>query len=163
MTSAVPAAIDYLIGLAQQAVTGVSGAVVADGWTHQESPTMFGVGIAAPPFFEAEAQSETQGNPQWVGLGNIYLEEDFAIPCYIYVGEGGTDNSTVRTKAFAIWDAFLPTLKTTAGLTLGGALKQGRNADVSGFAIRGPRTAAEAEGGRYCLIQFSIHCQNLTS
>lgn len=158
MTSSIPAAITNLLAKATQAISGVTGAIVADGWTDQIAPVMFGIGSPMPPFFEGE-QTPIEGQPEWAGLGNIYLQEDFVVPCYIYAGAGGVDTSDIRATAFAIWDVFLPLLK--ADTSLGGALQMGRDAALGTFTVSGPRSAEEAQGGRYCLIRFDVHCQNL--
>lgn len=157
-SSSIPAAVDYLVGLATQAVVGIPGAVVADGWTDERSGAMFGVGTDAPPFFEGESTT-IEGPPSWAGLGAKRIEEDYTIPCYIYVGIGGVDNRAVRASAFSVWDAFLPLV--IADLTLGGALKGGRYAEITTLGAQGPKTPEEAQGGRYCLIRFSVHCRSL--
>lgn len=157
-TSAIPGAYTHLLTLAGTATQNIAGAVVADGWTDKRSHTMFGVGADVPPFFETIATG-VEGRPHWAGVGAKGVNEDFVIPCYIYLGKGAADNSTVRAAAFAIWDAFLVLL--IADLSLGGALTGGRYAEIEDLNSSGPRTSSEAEGGRYCLITFNVHCTNL--
>lgn len=151
MTSQIPAATTHLFNLAKRSVVGEDGAVVHDGWTDERSSVMFGISVQAPPFFEAEEQAAIQAFPQWVGIGPPFMDEDFIIPGYIYVGVGGTDYPAVRTRAFAIWDKFVPLIR--ADLTLGGTVYI---AEIPSLTARGPRSHEEAQGGRYCLIQFGI-------
>lgn len=156
--SSIPGAVDYLVGLAGQAVTGVTGAVVADGWTDERSGTMFGIGADAPPFFEGQSTT-IEGAADWHGLGAKRVEETFTIPGYIYVGIGGVNNQTVRDEAFAIWDTFLPLV--IADPALGGALKGGRIAAIAQRSSLGAGTPDEAQGGRYCLIRFAVRCNSV--
>ena len=120
---------------------------------------MFGIGATVPPFFPTESQTAIDGQPTLHGIGSTRVQEDFTITNYIYAGTGGVDNTIVRDMAFSVWNAFLPLFM--ADLTLGGALAVGRYAEIARFSASGPRDATEAEGGRYCLIQFDVHAQNL--
>lgn len=156
--SSIPAAIDYLLTLAQQAATAVGvGTIVSDGWPAGIGESMFGVGADRPP--ETVDGSQAAGLLNYRDLGARTVDETYGVPCYIYSGSGGTSQSTVRLASFALWNAFFPLLR--ADLTLGGALGNGNNyARISDFGIEGPKSAEEAGSGRYCLLTFTVVCEN---
>ena len=156
MTSSVPAVFDQLLALGTAATFGLPGAVIADGWSDDISGTMFGVGSETPPFLEGGQATNVDGVANRMAMGALDALEDYTIPGYIYIGQGGVDNSAVRADAFAVWDAFFDLFN--ADPTLGGALND--YANLARFSATGPRSAEEAQGGRYCLIQFWIRCQH---
>lgn len=153
--SSIPAAFTALVALGHTAVTGIGGAVVADGWPDSVSPTMVGIGSEAPPFMATGQTNNVEGTPARIALGAIDVLEDYTIPGYVYVGQGGVNDSDVRAAAFAIWDSFFDGFNADPTL---GVLNIW--AKVAKFIVNGPRTPEEAQGGRFCLIQFWIQCQN---
>lgn len=159
MPTSIPAAFDYLLGLGAQATAGVPRAVVADGWSDSIDRVMFGVGAAGPPFFDQEAaDTQVSGTPSWAGMPK-QAQEDYTVPQYIYVGIGGTDLRSARLLACQIWDAWFPLF--LADLSLGGALRGRQGAELSSLTGSSPRSADEAAGGRYYLLQFPVRCQSL--
>jgi hypothetical protein len=65
----------------------------------------------------------------------------------------------VRLAAFVIWDAFITLF--VADPTLGGALAGGHWADLTALRVSSPNRPEDAQGGRYCLIRFGVHCTSL--
>lgn len=150
MGSSIPAATDYLLGLAAQAAPG---AVVADGWPTSLGRSMFGVGTDRPPI--EDSGEAANGTRAFISLGAQRVDENYGIPCWIYQASGDPQK-TLRDAAFAIFDQFYTLLR--ADLTLGGALSQ--YAAVNDLRVEGPKTADEAGKGQYCLVMFTVTCQN---
>lgn len=157
MSSSIPAAIDYLLGLANQAAVVVAvGTVVTDGWPDELGTSMFGVGATRPP--DTDVGTQAAGSLNYRDLGARVVDETYGVPCYIY-SAAGSSQSVLRIASFALWEAFFPLLR--ADLTLGGALANGNNyARIADFGIEGPKSAEEAGSGRYCLLTFTVTCEN---
>lgn len=159
MGSSIPAAIDWLIGLANQvkAATTDFDLIVHDGWPASLGTTMFAVGADSPPD-DTDGQ-QADGSQDYRDLGARVVDEVYGVPCYIYAAAGGTDQKSCRDRVFTVWDAFFPLLR--ADLTLGEALANGNNyARITGFNLVGPKSSEEAAKGRYALLKFTVTCQN---
>jgi hypothetical protein len=154
--SGIPAAIDYLVGLGNQLKESgdFPGLVVNDGWPGAMAPLMYTVGADRPPTEPQGTQAD--GSASWKGLGNLTVEENFGVPGYIYSATGGAQTAC-RLAAFAVWDAWFPLFR--ADLSLGGALST-FPAGITNFRVEGPKSVEEAGDGRYCLILFTVQCEN---
>lgn len=162
MTLSIGPATDYLVATARTAVTGLTLPnsdkwQVIDGGPSGLTNFMFVVGVTEPP---PDGHAETAVTREWKGLGRQTLEEDYTIPCYIDARLGGTDQKAVRDIAETAFNAFWPLLK--ADMSLGGALHEGRSADIEALAERPENLGTVAEPARRLLLLFGVHCRNLT-
>lgn len=163
MTVSVGAATDYLYGLAQTAVAGVTvegqAAQAHDGWPPEPVPGMFVVGMETPP--PDVGDSATHVTREWHGIGGKRLEEDYTIPCYIDVRVEGTVQKTARDLAETIFNPFWAAI--AADLTLGGVLTHGRTAQVDSLTFTPGPLGSITEPGRRQLVTFGVRCMNLTT
>jgi len=156
--SAIPAVVDYLKGLADTVATASSSEViVTDGWPTLLGHTMFGIGVDRPP--DLSSGQAADGPVAVLTLGNATLVEQFAVPCYIYRGAGGTDQKACRDAVFAVFDPFIEQLR--ADLLAQPSAVPCLTAMVSNVALEGPKSEDEAAKGRYALLAFTVMCRNL--
>ena len=162
MTLSVGAATDYLVQTATQAAVGITVegqlVVVHDGEPATVTLGQFVIGLSDPP---PQMAGDTTGTRGFMGVGAQRLEEDYTVPCYIDIRVPGTVQKTARDIAVSVFDAFWPLIR--ADLTLGGALKGGRYAEITEVTHMASNVGTVAEPGRRHLIAFGVHCRNLTS
>lgn len=162
MTLSIGAATDYLYATAQTTSSGITvnghSVLVVDGWPHELAFGMFVIGLSAPP---PDVAGDTIGTRMWEGLGARHLQEDYTIPCYIDVRVPGTTQKTARDLAESIFNPFWSAI--TADLTLGGALKGGRYAEITDLASTPSNVGEVGDPGRRQFIQFGVHCRSLTT
>lgn len=154
--SSIPASIDYLIAKANAAVAAVgSNTSVSDGWPTDLKLSMIGIGIDRPP--EAPSGSQGSGTDALLTLGHPQMQERYAIPCYIYDASGGKSQKKCRDAAFALWNAFVGLLR--ADLNAGTIPVLIMN--IADISLEGPKSAEEADEGRYALISFTVACNQV--
>lgn len=148
VTSRVPAAIDYLVSLFQNAVTlggplvngQQTGPVnVIDGpkVTADPGPLALWVGVDdISPGATPRAATSTQ---QWAALGRMGRNEDLAIPCTAQAQSGGDDVQTLRLAAAAVMSAVEDLVRNDA--SLGGTVNVPGNAAVTSAEWRQGPTA----------------------
>lgn len=149
-TSAIPAAVDWLVAGARQLSALAAPAVVADGWTAERADTALVIGITPE-------DPETGNTPVWAQVGANTTWEQFAIPCVLWAYRGGDVMKTARDAAFAVYNAVDAMVR--ADPTLGGALRSG-TAILTNLRIEQTGTAAEAGDGRACEIRFDVVCKS---
>lgn len=155
MPSSIPAAIDYLAGLAEQTATQVDGLLTCEGWPAVFGDFMFGVASDAPP---THTTGSAASGVVTYDIGQVRFTEQFGVPCWIYRHVGGTSSKPARDDVFAAFNAFVALLRTD--LTLGGALAIGEYAGLGEIHLQGPATEDEAAKGRYALLLFSVTGEN---
>lgn len=156
MGSSVPAVTDRLVAIATEATGTLPDQwSVTDGWPSRVAQQMFGVGTDRPP--EGGEGTAHTGAVTPKDLGARTMQEDYTVPCWIYVGGGGVNQSAMRVKAFEAWDAFLALFY--ADPTLGGAVGP-YPALIDQFTSESAKSPDEAAEGRYCLILFTVSVQN---
>lgn len=159
MTLSIGPATDYLYGLAQQAVVGVTvngkPVLVVDGWPSEVAFGMFAVGLSQPP---PDGGDETTGSRPLSAIGNLFSDEDYTIPCFIDVRVNGTVQKAARDAAESILNAFGALLDQR----LGGILRGGP-AEIANLAYSPSNVGTAAEPGRRQLISFGVHCTNLAA
>lgn len=162
MTISIGAATDYLYTKAQTATSGllVNGdpVLVIDGWPDEVAFGMFVIGLSSPP---PDGAAETSGTRAWAALGAQRTQEDYTIPCYIDIRVAGKTQKTARDISESIFNTFWALL--AADLTLGGALKGGRYAEITDFNCLPGNLGTVGEPGRRQFTTFGVHCRNLTS
>ncbi|MFG3702384.1 hypothetical protein ACGF5C_31555 [Micromonospora sp. NPDC047620] len=152
-TSAIPAAIDYLVETARALPEAAEPVRVFDGWPDARADTAMVIGVT--PDDPSTEDGVTHGN-----LGAQTQWEDFTIPCIIWAHRaGGEAMGEARRAAFALLDALDTHLRTPTGRTLGGALKSG-TAIATNVVIRQTGSAEEAGDGRACEISFDVLCRS---
>lgn len=161
MTLSIGPATDYLYGLAQQAVTGIT--VNGKAMKANDGPSLTPVygmfvinGVPDP-----EASADTTETRTWPALGAQKLEEDYVIPCYIDVRVPGDTQKTARDIAETAFNAFWALVKPNMQ-TLGGALSS-RYAEITELTETASSVGTAAEPGCRHLIRFGVHCRNLTT
>ena len=95
---------------------------------------------------------------QYMELGSGRIEETFSIPCYIDCATGGTDQSTSRRQAWAIFDQVVALVRTD--LTFGGLLHNGRVGELNDISGTGTRDEDEAADGRRYTVTFKVTARN---
>src|SRR5689334_12657295 len=111
-TSAIPAAIDYLVAQITALPECAAPVVVSDGWPTQRSAVGIAIGVTPE-------DDDTESEPVYSQLGAQMEMETFLVPCVIWATAAGTNaQKTARDAAFAIWNAV--TTKVRADRTLGG-------------------------------------------
>lgn len=152
-TSAIPAAIDYLVATVTGLPECAAPVRVFDGWPDARAETAVVIGVT--PEDPATDDRVTHGQ-----LGAQTQWEDFTIPCIIWAHRaGGGAMKTARDAAFAILNAVDTHLRTATGRTLGGALKSG-TAIATNVAVRQTDSAEDAGEGRACEIHFDVECRS---
>lgn len=155
-------AIDYLLGLAEQAVQGIrvnnKPVVAVDGWPTDIALGMFVIGLDQPAE-EGQATATIGTGLLLATIGVQDVGENYTIPCYIDV-RGHDTQKQVRDLTSQIFEAFWPLF--AADFSLGGLLEGGLASVVD---IRStPLLAGTApEGGRRQLLTFGIRCTNYMS
>lgn len=161
MGTSVAAATDYLlatIATATGSITAPNGqpVLVVDGYPLTRAQCSVVVGLDAPPDL---ASTGPAGTRAWVGTGQPgRTQEDYTIPVYIDVWQGGTNMQAVRNLAVSIFDAIWAALK--ADLTLGGALSGELPAEVDEVRWIPTDSGDQAAQGRRMLCQFGVRCRN---
>ena len=152
-TSAVPAAMDYLVATVTALPAAAAPVVVSDGWSTQRGDTGIVLGIAPE-------NPDTRVVKSWAELGARAQWEEFAIPNLIWARRVGADAmKQARDAAFALFDAIDTQLRTPTGATLGGALKSS-TALVTNPVVLPTSDAEEAGEGRICQIYFEVVCRS---
>jgi len=163
LTLTVGPATDYLFGLAQTAVSGVSvtvdgqpvAAEAIDGEPSELSPAQFVVGLDSPP-------PDTSGSVAWTGaapiLGGPSAAEDYLIPCYIDVRGHGDSAKVFRDIACGMFNTFWNALMANRSL---GGLLAGGGAVITAVTGSSRRVGTDAARGQRYLITFSVRCTDL--
>lgn len=150
-TSAIPAAIDYLVATATALPECAAPVRVFDGWPDGRAETALTIGVT-PEDGDTE-DAVTHGN-----LGAQTQWEDFTVPCLIWAHRaGGGAMKAARDAAFAILNALDTHLRTHRDL--GGALKSG-TAIAANVVVRQTNDAEQAGEGRVCEISFDVLCRS---
>lgn len=152
-TSSIPSAIDYLVTTIGALSAFADPVVVADGWPAERGDRGITIGISP--------EDDTTENDQiHAELGAQSEWEQYAIPCLIWSrAAGGVAMKTARDAAFVLLDAIDTHMRTTAGRTLGGALRSG-SGKVANVRVAQTSDAGEAGEGRVCRIRFDIACKS---
>lgn len=154
MGSAIGPAFTYLVtNVPAQMQAVFADVAVNDGWVTDVSRHIFVIGRNSVDVAQASS-----GTNVFVELGAQHIEETFEIPCYIDCGTGGDDQSESRNDAVAMFDAFVTFLRSD--LTLGGALTNGRYAQLGSVQVDQTYNEGEAMQGRRTVISFSVVCRN---
>lgn len=158
----VGAATDYLYGLAQAAVAGVTvngePVLVSDGWPDELALGMFLVGLSDSP---PEGSGQTSGTDGWPLLGNPgAAAEDYLIPCVIDVRISGNVQKTARDLAESMFNTFWDSFVTDRSL---GDLLHGGGATITSIVSIPSNVGTVAEPGRRQLISFAVRCTNLSA
>lgn len=161
MSSSIAAAYTWLVENITQACQDVDPtAVIVDGPVASEDPPpptpMIYVGV--PDLLMPIA---VDGTRNYLQIGGRKVSEDYTINCYIDCATGNGDPSGqagARNNALAMWDVIVHVI--AGDLTLGGALLEGRSAEISEFQIVQTESEDVAVNGRQCTISFKVHCMN---
>jgi hypothetical protein len=159
MGTSVGVVTDYLVTLAGTVTASITtGAgdpiVIFDGYPTAGARASVVIGLDAPP---DTATGGTDGTRQWVQLGALRAQEDYTVPFYIDVSQGGTDMSAVRLTACAVFDAFYAGLH--ADLTLGGLVSP-YPVEVDTIRHTPTLTGQQASQGRRLIIQSAVRVRN---
>lgn len=149
-TSAIPAAIDYLVAAITALPECALPVIVEDGWPTRSAPV--GVGIGVIP-----GDGTTDTEVVHAQLGAQMERERFEIPGIVWAHIGGTSAKTARDMVFGIYNAVVT--KVRQDRTLGGALHSGA-AIVALRRLEQTDTAAEGGDGRMCEARFVVVCDN---
>lgn len=149
-TSAIPAAIDYLVTAIRALPECAEPVVVEDGYPTRSAPV--GVGIGVIP-----GDDTTEDEIVHAQLGAQMEWETFEIPFMVWAHDGGANAKVPRDAVFAIYNAIVT--KVRQDRTLGGALHSGA-AIVHNMRMEQTGTAEEAGYGRMCEIRSSVGCKN---
>ena len=153
VTSAIPAAIDYLVATIAALPECALPVVVEDGWPVRSAPT--GVVIGVIP-----GDGTTDDEVTHAQLGADMEWEVFEIPAMVWAHVGGSSAKTARDAAFAVFNAILTMIRVNpAGRTLGGALHS-NFAFIHNVRVVQTDNAEDAGEGRMCEIRFSVGCKN---
>lgn len=157
MSLTIGPATDYLVALANQAVTGVTvngdPVHVSDGEPRELAFGMFVIGMPEPP--PEAAEGETRGSRTRLTMGAYTASEDYDIPCFIDVRIGDATSKQVRDAAESIFNAFWGLF--AVDVTLGGALPGG-SAQVTNLSEVSGTVGSTGAPGRRLLIMFDVHC-----
>lgn len=158
MSSAIGAAFTYLLAQLPAVIQAVdANGIIVDGPVAPALPPpptpMLFVGATDPQNGVA-----TQGTRNYLELGGRKVNEEFFIPCYIDSSVGDTNQAAARNIALAVYDGVVHLI--ASDLTLGGALLNGRWAEITDIQMVMTETEAEADDGRRCVITFKVHCLN---
>jgi hypothetical protein len=149
VSSAIPAAIDYLVNLVT-ALPVCAQMVVSDGYSPVAAPNgMVLVGVD-------DQTGETGSTNVWAALGNTVQDETFDIPLAIYIPSGNSDAKGVRDTAFGVYDAIREAVR--ADKTLGGVLSPPGIAQLTTVRLSQTNTAEEGSTGRVARIYITVHC-----
>lgn len=163
LTLTIGPATDYLLTLAQTAVSGVTvsldgqdiPAQAVDGEPFELTPAQFVVGLDSPP-------PDTSGSIPWTGsapiLGGPSAAEDYLIPCYIDVRFHGDSAKAVRDVACGMFNTFWNALMANRSL---GGLLDGGGAVITAVTGSSRRVGTAADRGQRYLITFSVRCTDL--
>lgn len=90
----------------------------------------------------------------WVGLGHVSRDEEFEIPCTLWVRSGDVEAvSTARTTCFGYFAEIEAALRSNESLGFAGSYNL--RADVRPVAYNQPQTAS----GVVCRIDFTVRVQ----
>ncbi|MGX4657102.1 hypothetical protein ACWCHM_26135 [Micromonospora sp. SCSIO 07396] len=150
-TSAIPAAIDYLVATATAFPECASPVRVFDGWPEGRAETALVIGVT--PEDAATENGVTHGQ-----LGAQTQWEEFTVPCIIWARRaGGNAMKAARDAAFVLLNALDTHMRTHRDL--GGALKSG-TAIAANVVVRQTNDAEQAGEGRVCEISFDVLCRS---
>jgi hypothetical protein len=157
--SSIPAVIDYLLDLANRAVTqaGAPAVVVTDGWPDSLSHTMIGVGADRPP--EQPSGQQSAGTAAVLTLGNMGIDENYGVDHYVYNGSGGVDQKACRDAVFAIFNPWVELLR--ADLLADTPPVPCLTIVPTNLTLSGPSSPEEAANGRFSLLSFTAMCRNI--
>lgn len=148
-TSSIPAAIDYLVATITAMPAFAAPVVVNDGWPVLRGDRGITIGISP----EDDVTDNDQVHAE---LGAQAEWEIVMIPCLLWaVSVSGNPAKDARDAAFAMFNAVDSHMRTTAGRTLGGAVRSGA-AKVAGVRLTQTGTADAAGTGRVATIRFDI-------
>lgn len=149
MASSVPAAVDWLVANIRSAVP--AGVVVSDGWPDQRSDDLITVGITPDG-------DETGVSADYAQLSGLD-EENVDVVSLVSVRRVGDDaQAAARAAAVGLLDTIRGVVK--ADRRLGGAVRPGLPARVSGWRLTQTDTAKEAGEGRTCRIVVTVSWQH---
>lgn len=156
MTLSIGPATDYIVGLATQAVVGVTvngePVQVVDGSPDVLEMGSFVVGLSEPPPNVIGETASTRARlTAEVGLSS----DTYLIPCYIDIRIGGRSQKAARDIAERVFNAFWTGL--IADLSLGGALRNG-TAELTEITAVPGNVGTAAEPGRRQLLSFGVTC-----
>lgn len=154
MGTAIGPALIYFMTNGPAVIAAVNpGAVVTLGWPDDVADDVMVFGRTLPDDSQAEV-----GTQAYVELGAQRVDEAFDLPFFIGCGRGGDDQTEAMLAAVAMFDAFFAFLRTD--LTLGGALHDGRIAQITSHRMRATQDTREAKQGRRWLITATVTCKN---
>jgi len=146
LTTAVPAAIDALLDLAESAVP--EGVRVFDGAVRA------GQGVDEYVLISGW-DSESQQPATFGGPRSFSIEEEFGITGTIWCYEGSENQRASRQAAFAIYSALQTALRSPQGNTLGGTVRVAWIERQSGQL-----GVPEKTRGNGTEIAFTVHCES---
>lgn len=155
-TSSIPAAIDWLVANIRALPECAAPVTVHDGWPVGSAQT--GVAIGVRP---VQQEGSTRSEQTFAQLGANMEWEEYDIPIQVAAYVGGAEEAakTARDAAFVIYNAVLNLIRTTAGRTLGGALKS-NHAQIVNFDLDQTASPEEAGEGRVCTLSFYVRGKN---
>jgi hypothetical protein len=149
MPSSVPAAVDWLV--TQIRASAADNVVVADGWPTTRGDDVIAVGITP----DGDEVGVTATYAQLSGLE----QEDVVLPSVVSVRRAGQGAASAsRAAAVALVDLVRGVVANDR--RLGGAVRPGLPARVSGWRLAQTSEPRQAGEGRTCLIVVTISWQH---
>lgn len=138
-----------------QVLTAVDPMVaLSDTLTVTDTPSQVTVGR---PDYDQEQASD--GTAEYQVMGQQKLTEDYRIQCYIECYRDGPAVKPARDAVIALYDAFVHWVWQDP--TFGGALKDGRTGNISGFSLNVMGGTTDSNGDqRVAVLSFFIAAKN---
>lgn len=153
MGTSIGKAIDWLVATLPVPVQETdSAAIVADGWPLIDAASYVVIGAEDP-----DIAPVVDGKQQQLILGMGSTDEDYNIPCYVWVKRPGPAFKPARDAAIALFDTVAHTIASDR--TLGGALLGGRFAQIEKVVLN--QTEDNESTGTLlmvCSMSFDIRC-----
>lgn len=144
-SSRIPSVLDALVCLLDAELPGLQ---VRDGAILQNVETA-GLTIGANL-----DDSEFEWEQDWAGLGHVYRDEDFTVPCVLWVRSGDNDLKTYRDELFGYFASIEAVLRATPDLGLEPIYNV--RSDVRPTKYSQPQTP----DGVVCRIDFQVRVQD---
>lgn len=150
MASSIPPALDYLVAQVR-ALPAMADVKVSDGWPGERGDSMVVIGINPD-----DDESGVVAN--YAELSGLETEE-VDVPCMVWARRVGDQAaSRARVDAFALLDAIRDLIRSDR--RLGGNVRPGLPARVSGWTMAQTSAASPAGEGRGCEIRFVVSWQH---
>jgi hypothetical protein len=158
VSTSVGAATDNLHAKALQAVAGFTvndhPVEAIDGQPSSLSNGMFIIGVSGP----ADITTEIPVSREWSPYGDRWVDETYDVPgCIdIRLGGKGATQKAARDICEGVFNAFWALV--TADPSLGGALEQGRPAEITTLRFSPSLAGTAAEPAHRHFASFNVHC-----